>query len=131
MKRPADYVEVFGKPEPPDKDTCDSGRFHLGLRGSDTPGERGDILLIYAAAGKGDNKPCIPGIGVVLTKTKESIFFRYLPFSSPIPKEQVDRTFTEADRNRLTGIASNTYWLFEISHESFSGTTMGVSIHWP
>ncbi len=131
MKRPAYYVAVFGKPEPPDKDAYDSGRFHLGLRGSDTPGERGDILLVYSTAGKGSTGPCMPGVGIVLTKTRESIFFRYLPFASPIAKEQIDRMFTEADRNKLTGIGSNTCWLFEISHESFSGATKGASIHWP
>src|SRR3990170_1421201 len=110
MKKPTYYVAVFGKPEPPDKDTVDSGRFYLGLRGTDTPGERGDI---------------------VLTKTKDSIYYRYLPFSSSISKDQLDNAFTEEDRNKLISIRSNTYWLFDIALESFSNATRGVLINWP
>jgi hypothetical protein len=101
MKKPTYYVAVFGKPEPPDKDTVDSGRYHLGRRGADTPGERGDILLLYCTAGYADNSVSVPGIGIVLTKTKESIFFRYLPFTSPISKDQIDKTFTDEDRKNL------------------------------
>ena len=131
MKKPAYYVAVFGKPEPPDKDTVDSGRYYLGIRGSDTPGERGDILLLYCTASLGDNMMSVPGIGIVLTKTKESIFYRYLPFTSPISKDKIDRAFTEEDRKKFTSIRFNTYWLFDISHESFSNATRDISINWP
>jgi len=131
MKQPAYYFAVFGKPEPPDKDTPDSGRFFLGLRGADTPGERGDILLLYGPAGNGEGVMCSAGAGIVLTKTKDSIYYRYLPFSSPISKDRVESAFTEDDRNKLTGIRSNTYWIFGISRESFGNATRGVSIDWP
>jgi hypothetical protein len=43
VREPSYYVAVFGKPGLPDKDTVDSGRYLLGVRGTDTPGERGDI----------------------------------------------------------------------------------------
>ena len=131
MKKPGYYVAVFGKPEPPDKDTVDSGRFYLGLRGADTPGERGDILLLYSAAGNEENMMNAAGAGIVLTKTKDSIFYRYLPFSSPISKDRIDNAFTEEDRNKLSGIKFNTYWLIDISPESFGNATRGVSIDWP
>ena len=72
-----------------------------------------------------------PGIGIVLTKTKDSIFYRYLPFSSPISKDHIDKTFTDEDRNKFTNIIFNTYWLFNISNESFSNATMGLIIDWP
>jgi len=131
MKKPAYYIAVFGKPEPPDKDTVDSGRFHLGIRGADTPGERGDIMLLYGPAGYAENIMCAQGIGIILTKTKESIFYRYLPFPSPISKEQIDKTFSNEDREKLNGIKTNIYWLFDISHESFSNATKDVLINWP
>ena len=131
MKKPTYYVAVFGKPEPPNKDTADSGRFHLGIRGTDTPGERGDIILLYCTASHSENIISVPGIGIVLTKTKDSIYYRYLPFYSPITKDQIDNTFTDEDREKLSGIKFNTYWLFDISYESFSNATRGVLINWP
>jgi len=131
MKKPTYYVAVFGKPEPPDKDTVDSGRYYLGIRGIDTPGERGDILLLYCTASYEDNFMSVPGIGIVLTKTKESIFYRYLPFTSPISKDQIDKAFTDEDRKKFANIRFNTYWLFGISQESFSNATRGLIINWP
>ncbi|MFA6148931.1 MAG: hypothetical protein WC899_12055 [bacterium] len=131
MKKPAYYLAVFGKPEPPEKDTADSGRYPLGIRGTDTPGDRGDILLLCCAAGQAENSMSVPGIGIVLTKTKESIFYRYLPFSTPVSKEQLDKALTDEDRNKFSGIQLNTYWLFDMSHESFRNATRGLMISWP
>jgi hypothetical protein len=131
MKKPAYYVAVFGKSGPPDKDTVDSGRYPLGIRGSDTPGERGDILLLYCTDSHEDTAGCVPGIGVVLTKNKESIYYRYLPFVYPLSKYQIEKTFTDEDMEKLTGMRINNYWLFEISNESFGNTTKGILINWP
>jgi len=131
MKEPTYYVAIFGKPEPPDKDTADSGRFFLGMRGTDTPGERGDILLPYSPSGHAENIMNAPGIGIVLTKTKEFIYYRFLPFLSPITKDQMDKEFTDEDREKLNGIRFNTYWLLGISRESFINATRGASIDWP
>ena len=131
MKKPSYFLAVFGKPEPPDKDPVDSGRYYLGIRGTDTPGERGDILLLYCTASHVENFMSVPGIGIVLTKTKDSIFYRYLPFSSPISKDHLDKTFTDEDRGKFTNIKFNTYWLFDISHESFSNAIRGSIIDWP
>ena len=41
MKNPTYYVAIFGKPDPPEKDNVESGRYHLGIRGTGIPGERG------------------------------------------------------------------------------------------
>ncbi len=131
MKTPAYYVAVFGKPEPPDKDTMDSGRFYLGLRGADTPGERGDILLLYGPAGNEGNAMVAAGAGIVLTKTKDSIFYRYLPFSLPISKETVENAFTDEDREKLESMKFNTYWLFDISRDSFGNATRDALVLWP
>ncbi|MBE0605692.1 MAG: hypothetical protein IH610_05310 [Deltaproteobacteria bacterium] len=131
MRDPAYFVAVFGKPEPPEKDTVDSGRYPLGIRGTDTPGERGDVLLLYCKDSHGGNSNIVKGIGVVLTKNREAIYYRYLPFSSPLSRDQIEKTFTDDDREKLLRIASNSYWLFEISGESFRNATRGVVISWP
>jgi hypothetical protein len=131
MKNPSYYVAVFGKPEPPDKDTADSGRFFLGKRGADTPGERGDMLLLYSAPGPAENVVDSPGMGVVLTKTKEFIYYRYLPFHYPLSKDRIDKAFTDEDRKKLDGIGLNAFWLLDISRESFANATRGVLIDWP
>lgn len=131
MKKPNYYLAVFGKPELPDKDTADSGSLYLGKRGTDTPGERGDIMLLFCTASDAEYFMSSPGIGILLTKTKEYIFYRYLPFSSPLSKDQLGILFTDVDRNILTSIKSNTYWLYDISNESFFNSTRGVLINWP
>ncbi len=131
MKDPKHFLAAFGKPEQPDKDTADSGRFYLGQRGTDTPGERGDLMLLYCAASNDAYLVSAPGIGIILTKTKEFIFFRYLPFPSPITKDHIEKTFTVDDSNKIKSAKSNTYWLFDISDESFRKATSGVLINWP
>jgi hypothetical protein len=131
MKNPAYFVAVFGKPDPPDKDTADTGRYPLGIRGTDTPGERGDILLLCCADSHVGNSSIVSGIGVVLTKNREAIYYRYLPFSSPLSRDQVERVFTGQDREKLNQTRINTYWLFEISKESFRNAARGVVIDWP
>lgn len=131
MKNPAYFVAVFGNPIPPDKDTVDSGRYPLGIRGADTPGERGDILLLYCADSHEGNSGIVSGIGVVLTKNRESIYYRYLPFSSPLSRDQAERAFTGQDREKWNQTRINAYWLFEISKESFRNATRGAVIDWP
>lgn len=131
MKNPIYYVAAFGKPGPPDKDTVDSGRYPLGIRGTDTPGERGDILLLSCPDSQEGKLTVFSGIGIVLTKNREAIYYRYLPFSSPLARDQVEGTFTDEDRENLSRIGSNAYWLFEISAESFRNATRGVVIRWP
>jgi hypothetical protein len=43
----------------------------------------------------------------------------------------MERAFTDQDREQLNDIRFNTYWLFEISNESFIDATRGVAIDWP
>lgn len=131
MKEPRHFLAVFGKPEQPDKDTVDSGRFYLGQRGADTPGERGDLMLLYCSATDEEYSTSAPGIGIILTKTKEFIFYRYLPFSLQITIDHIEKTFTGDDSSKLKSVKSNTYWLFDISDESFRKATSGVLINWP
>jgi hypothetical protein len=88
-------------------------------------------MLLYCIATDEEYFISAPGIGIILTKTKEFIFYRYLPFSLPIIKGHIEKTFTDEDANKLKNLRSNTYWLFDISSESFRKATSGVLINWP
>ena len=131
MKNPTYYVAIFGDPDPPEKDTVESGRYHLGIRGTDIPGERGDVILLYCTGTYAEHFMTVPGIGIILTKDKESIYYRYLPLSRPIAKGDVETAFTEEDRNKLSNIRFSSHWLFEISRDSFRNATENISINWP
>jgi len=131
MKNPTYYVAIFGNPDPPEKDNVESGRYHLGIRGTGIPGERGDIMLLYCTGGYAEHYMSIPGIGIILTKTSDSIYYRYLPLVNPIVKDDIDKYFINEDKKKFTNIRFNSYWLFEISRESFFAATENLSIKWP
>jgi hypothetical protein len=131
MKEPTYYVAIFGNPDPPEKDTVESGRYHLGIRGTDIPGERGDILLLYCNGSYAAHFMSVPGIGVILTKHKESINYRYLPLSKPIPKDHIIRSFTDEDKKKFSNIRFDNFWMFKISRESYCNATKNFSIKLP
>ena len=72
-----------------------------------------------------------PGVGIVLTKTRDFIYYAYLPFLSPLSWGRIDKAFTDVDRNKLNALKSNTYWLLDISRESFVEATRDAPIRWP
>ena len=131
MKEPRYYVAIFGNPDPPEKDTVESGRYHLEIGGTDIPGERGDILLLYCTGSYAAHFMSAPGIGVILTKHKESINYRYLPLSKPIPKDYLIRSFTDEDKIKFSNIRFDNYCMFKISRESFYNATKNFSINLP
>ena len=131
MRNPTYYVAIFGNPDLPNKDFVESGRYHLGIRGTTIPGERGDIMLLYCTEGYPGHLMSVPGIGVVLTKTSDSIFYRYLPFVKPITRNDIDMHFMDEDKKKFSGIGCNSCWLFEISRNSFCAAIENSSIEWP
>jgi len=131
LKEPTYYVAIFGNPDPPEKDTVESGRYHLGIRGTDISGERGDILLLYCTGSYAAHFMSVPGIGVILTKHKESINYRYLPLSKPIPKDHLIRSFTYEDRKKFPNTRFDNFGMFKISRESFYNATKDFSINLP
>jgi len=130
MEEPTYYVAIFGNPDL-EKDTVESGKYHLGIRGGDLPGKRGDILLLYCTGSYAEHFMSVPGIGILLTKDKKSIYYRYLPLSTPIPKDHIDKSFTDEDKKSFSNIRFDNFWMFKISKESFFNATMNVSINWP
>ena len=131
MKNPTYYVAIFGDPDPPEKDTVESGIYHLGIRGTDLPGEQGDIILLYCTGTYFEHYKCTPGIGVILSKDKEAIYYRYLPLSRPIARYNIEDAFNDEDRQKLSNIRFKSHWLFEITRDSFCNTIKNVSVNWP
>ena len=131
MERPKYYFAMFGDPDPPKKDKVESGTYHLGIRGTDIPGEPGDIILLYCTSGYMEHFMEVPGIGIILNKDTESIYYRYLPLSSPISKEYIDKYFADDDLAKYNNRRFSSFWCFEISRESFCGVLRNISINWP
>lgn len=131
MEKPTYYVVVFGNPNPPDKDRVESGRYHLGIRKTAIPGEIGDILLPYCTGSYLEHFMSIPGVGIVVAKDEEAVHYRYLPLSHPISKDRIDSTFTENDKAKFSNIRFDSFWMFEISAESFRACLGETPITWP
>lgn len=131
MKNPTYYVVVFGNPKPPEKERVESGKYHLGIRGTNIPGESGDILLPYCTGSYSEHFMSVPGIGIILSKDSDSIFYRYLPLSKPISKDNIDRSFTAEDKEKFSNIRFDSFWMFPISSESFRKCLGDSSIDWP
>lgn len=131
MKEPKYYVAVFGDPKPPERDTVESGKYHLGGRGTGIAGERGDILLLYCTDSYAEHSLSVPGIGIVLTKFSDYLFYRYLPLSTPVGKDRIDTIFTEEDKRNFSNVRSDGFRMFEISRQSFRDTLESVSVAWP
>lgn len=131
MKEPKYYVAVFGDPKPPERDVVESGKYHLGGRGTGIAGERGDILLLYCTDSYAKHPLSVPGIGIVLTRFSDYLFYRYLPLSVPVGKDRIDAFFTEEDKRNFSNVRSDGFRMFEISRQSFRDALEGVSVAWP
>jgi hypothetical protein len=131
MKDPTYYVAVFGNPQPPEKDVVESGRYHLGIRGTDIPGERGDVMLLYCTGGYREHFMSAPRLGIILTKDKDSVYYRYLPLAAPISKDQIDLTFTDEDKRKFSNIRFSTFWMFPVTAESFRNCLGETPVKWP
>lgn len=122
MNAPKYFLSVFGDPKPPDKDTVESGIYHPNPKFVPFPTDPGDFLILYCTSGYLEYSMCAPGIGVVLDTTETEIYYRYLPFTKPISKDELDINFELVDKKKLSNIRFSTYWLFEISRHSFLAT---------
>jgi hypothetical protein len=131
LKKATYYVAIFGNPNPPERDTVESGKYYLGRRVTDLAAERGDILLLYCTGSYIEHCKSVPGVGIVLTKDNESIYYRYLPLSTPIFKDHIDRSFNDEDKLKFSNIRFDSFWMFNISPESFRNTISNVPINWP
>ncbi len=113
------YFAVFGDPHPPNKDLVESGIYHPDPSRAPFDARPGDVLVLYCTGAYLGHEKQVPGVGIVLGVDDALISYRYVPFSGPVRKPQIDKGLTPEDRQKFGRIRFSTFWLFEISRESF------------
>jgi len=131
MSSPKYFFAMFGDPGPPEKDTIESGVYHPHPKSAPFPPRPGDILLLYCSGSYSQYPMQVPGLGVVLQVDNETVRYRYLPLSNPVSKERIERGFLPNDVSRFKNRRFYTFWLFEVSRESFVRTVGDQPIVWP
>ncbi|MBI3662390.1 MAG: hypothetical protein HY234_04995 [Acidobacteria bacterium] len=131
MNPPKYFVAVFGDPNPPNKDTVESGVYHPDPDCVPFPTRPGDVILLYCTGGYRDYAMASPGIGIVLKSGDQTIQYRYLALSKPIAIHDIKRKFHATDAEKFDNIRFSTFWLFEISRESFVGALGDRTVTWP
>ena len=71
-----------------------------------------------------------PGLGVVLSADQKRTDYRWIPFAQPIAKHDIDRNLDPDDATKMGNIRFESYWLFEISQQSFSKVVGNRSTAW-
>jgi len=122
---------MFGEPTPPDKDTIESGVYHPNANLAPFPVRPGDILLLYCTENYPEHAMQAPGFGVATRIDKTVIEYRYLPFTEPIYKSNLEQAFRPEDLDKFKNRRFSTFWLFEISRESFAAAIGQTTIAWP
>lgn len=130
--RPRYFFAMFGEPQPPFKDAVESGVYHPDPNTAPFPVTPGDVLLLYCTGSYPRHEMEVPGVGMVIGVDDEAIEYRYLPFVMPIPKHMIDSHFMPDDLQKFGNRRFSTFWLFELSKESFTGTVgSSMTIDWP
>jgi hypothetical protein len=131
MNAPKYYLAVFGDPKPPDKDTIESGVYHPDPKFAPFPTEPGDFLLTYCTAGYAEHAMSIPGIGVVLETANSEVRYRYLPLTRMISRCELENKLDSTDKEKFSNRRFSSYWLFEISRQSFLNAVADRGVLWP
>ena len=131
MTPPTYFVAVLGDPQPPGKDTVQSGIYHPDRRYAPFPTQSGDVLLLYCTGGYSEHAMQAPGVGIVLDTDDESVEYRYLPLSQPVSKDSIEHAFQPSDNDKFKNIRFASFWLFEIPRESFAKAVGDQPIRWP
>ncbi|MBI4463417.1 MAG: hypothetical protein HY647_01825 [Acidobacteria bacterium] len=130
MTQPKYFLAVLGNPEPPGKDTIESGLYHPDQKYAPFPVHPGDVLLLYCTGSYTEHFMQSPGFGVVLRTDDKSIHYGYFPFSRPVSKDRIEHTFQPNDNDKFKNIRFSSFWLFEISRESFAKAVGEQPIRW-
>ncbi len=131
MNIPHYFLAVFGDPNRPQKDVVESGTYRPATNSEENGPEPGDIMLLYCTGGYQGHEMEVPGIGLVLSVRQAAVTYRYLPFSAPIAKAGLDRSFEAEDLGNFQKIRLSSFWLFEISRKSFARAVENCGILWP
>jgi hypothetical protein len=118
------FVAVFGNPEP-DKDPVDSGFYRADQGYPPFRAEPGDVLLLYCTDEYPKYRMQVPGIGIVLRATSDTVEYRWLPLSEPIRRETILEKFDPDDSTKMNQLGIKARRLFEISKSSFAKTLAG------
>jgi hypothetical protein len=130
MDAPKYFLSVFGKPKLPYKDTVESGIYHPDSKFAPFPAKQGDILLIYCTIGYKEYSMSVPGVGIVLQTNSREIHYRFLPLIKSISKDELDNYLDPSDKKKFSNIRFSSYWLFEISRDSFLRSVKDHNIFW-
>jgi hypothetical protein len=132
MNSPKFFVAVFGDPQPPGKNTVESGEYHPIAKYRLSGIQAGDLILLYCTSSYWQFSMKIPAIGVVLGSDSESVKYRYLPFKEPIDGSRMSEAFTPVDREKFSPKVRRfpPHQLFEISAASFVDTVADQQIDW-
>jgi hypothetical protein len=129
MTEPQYFVVVFGDPEP-NRDPVDSGVYTAGEGYPPFSTASGDVLLLYCTEGYGVYQKQVPGIGVVLRAELDAIYYRWIPFTQPIPKTLVDDSFEPGDSMKMRQLGIKAHRVFKVSKQSFARTVASRVIAW-
>ena len=131
MTPPKYFFAMLGDPEPPGKDTIESGIYHPDPNHAPFPTKPGDVLLLYCTAGYTEYPMQAPGLGIVLDSKDRSVEYRYLPLAQPVSKQRIEQQFQPSDTDKFRNRRFAGFWLFEISKESFTRAVGDQAIMWP
>jgi hypothetical protein len=117
------FVTVFGDPEK-HGDPVESGVYRAGENYPSFPVQPGDVMLLYCTEEYPTYSLTFAGIGIVIDvirKVPETIRYRWIPFSQPIPRSEMNQAFDANDLAKMAGsnLRFNTRRVFDISKPSF------------
>jgi hypothetical protein len=120
MSSPRYFLAVFGDPQPPSKDTVESGIYHPHPKFAPFEPRPGDFLLLYCTNSYAKYAKSSPGFGIVRRIDDLIIEYVYNAFQKPIPLRDIRNAFSLDEKAKLRNIRFNNHWLFELKKESFS-----------
>ena len=129
MNEAKHFVIVFGDPEQ-NGDPVESGRYTAGEGYKPFTVSPGDMLLLYCTENYVAYSKQLAGIGIAIRVDTALIEYRWFPFTTPVPREQVEQAFEPDDREKMTQLRFNTRRVFMVSPKSFANTVSGQALTW-
>ena len=87
-------------------------------------------MLLYCTGSYAAYRLQVPGLGVVLRVDQQHIEYRWILFTTPIPKAHIDTALEHEDAAKLRNIRFDSQWLFSISQQSFTTVINNRAVAW-
>ena len=126
---PRYFVVVFGDPGM-HGDPVDSGVYTSGVGYPPFTASPGDLLLLYCTEEYPGFPKQAPGIGVAFRTQSTSIEYRWIPFATPISRDEIGATFASGDYDKMRQLGIKARRVFDVSRESFNATVAGRQFAW-